>query len=198
MTMRCLIPLMLGLTSGGCSVGGLSESEARKVLEHRLDEAQVATCRLSLVKQRADGTYSILDDSGHATMCFDTVEKLGFAKRGKCRDEGGATRSGTCFDRTVTPEGETRGHASGFLVPCGTFELVGIDSMKKVGEGLVSVTYTRDFVLRPAADPTGSCGPGRAMLPERGTQSKSLAMEKQADGTWSIPHLDPHEAAHVL
>lgn len=87
---------------------GLSESEAEALLEQRFQQANSGTCFLSLAKQRGDGGFTITDGPG-SKDCFDQVVKAGFGQRGDCRDRDGATKSGTCIDRSVTPAGGAPG-----------------------------------------------------------------------------------------
>jgi hypothetical protein len=193
-----LASMLVTLGLGCTGTGGLSEREAKEVLQQRFDEVNVGLCRLSLVKPRADGSLTIIDDSGSATACFDQVVKAGFGRRGDCRDTDGPTSKGTCIDRTVVPAGGARAHKDGFLVPCGTLSLIGVDSMKKVGKGIVSVTYRRTFDAKPVADQMGNCREGELFMPDRGTRTKSLTLSRQIDGRWVIDHLEPFGAVHVL
>jgi hypothetical protein len=141
---------------------------------------------------------AIIDDSGSATACFDQIVKIGFGRRGDWRDTDGPTSKGTCIDRTVLPAGGARAHKDGFLVPCGALSLIGVDSMKNVGQGMVSVTYRRTFDRKPVADQMGYCRDGELFMPDRGTRTKSLTLSRQSDGRWGIEHLEPFSAVHVL
>ena len=185
----------MGLTA--CTgAGGLTESEAEALLQERFAQANSGTCFLTLAKQRGDGGFTITDGPG-SKDCFDQVVKAGFGQRGECRDRDGETPSGTCIDRTVVPAGGARGTAKGFAFACGTLSLVEITSMKKLEDGAVSVTYRREFAAAPVADRFGHCREGQLFMPERGTQTKSLAVQKKSDGSWALRELDPFHV-HLL
>ncbi len=187
------------LASTACSTGGLSKSVAAKVLRKRFNDVHVGTCRLSLVRQESAGSYTITDDSGSATACFDQVVKAGFGKRGACLDSDGATADGTCARRSVEPTGKARGHKDGFLIPCGTLTLLDVLDLEKTEERVVVVTYRREFKTEPVADHLGYCRDGELFMPDRGTRTKKIALSRRSDGSWGIvKHLEPFGTAHLL
>lgn len=58
-------------------------------------------------------------------------------------------------------------------------------------------SYRCKFDAAPVATRFGYCREGQLFMPERGTQTKSLSVEKQSDGSWALRELDPFHV-HLL
>jgi hypothetical protein len=145
-TMSCRILVLTFVTALGSVGCGLSEGEARTLVEQRLAEASARSCLWNVV---LDGRYMDVEDRG-IRACVGELEKAGIAKPGACHDK--TPHEAGCLDRELVPSGGAEVTADGLAFGCGTYELVDIRSVTKTSNGHTYVDYSRRFDDRLMAE----------------------------------------------